>query len=502
MIKKSIKNISKLNNVVVYSLLKKILSLSKDYMISPRHQINNNSYKNFIKFNSEDFFKPGSISSKINRDIFKFDLNLNSVSGYVPFIQGKTKIIIYNFFSTNYGVRKNFAVNIYGISKSETINLGSLTLGSQKTIVIDTNLFFDNHDLNKINLNSIVIEAFSPFIKKNHGGHDGHLRFWGLYSETGSIVHSMPVQKGFITKKKSFSDRRVFPMMKHNSFIDLKSLFSQKSLDMNYDKNTKILDYYGYNIIKNDKNINAVWHDSMLAVKNFISIPQIIPILPIQNLNCHIFLSEYITTNEEEMLFELYNDKEEKIKSASGKFQKNDEIKLLDLFPEIDSSYYYNLIVKKKNLCEKNKPGYLHTFYSIDNKILDCVHSLHLRKSDNKDIEKNNIGKQALKFIYYNVSNKVETYIVIIGTNYPHHIKFRIMNFEGEEIVVNLKIESKFSHFFSVKNILSKITDMSNNFKFEKGIIQLETSEYNLDATGFIFDQEKNNLAIDHLTGG
>ena len=43
---------------------------------------------------------------------------------------------------------------------------------------------------------------------------------------------------------------------------------------------------------------------------------------------------------------------------------------------------------------------------------------------------------------------------------------------------------------------------MSNNFKFEKGIIQLETSEYNLDATGYIFDQEKNNLAIDHLTGG
>ena len=90
MIKKSIKNISKLNNVVVYSLLK-ILSLSKDYMISPRHQINDNSYKNFIKFNSEDFFKPGSISSEINRDIFKFDLNLNSVSGYVPFIQGQTK---------------------------------------------------------------------------------------------------------------------------------------------------------------------------------------------------------------------------------------------------------------------------------------------------------------------------------------------------------------------------------------------------------------------------
>ena len=63
-----------------------------------------------------------------------------------------------------------------------------------------------------------------------------------------------------------------------------------------------------------------------------------------------------------------------------------------------------------------------------------------MRKSDNKDIEKNNLGKQALKFIYYNVSNKVETYIVIIGTNYPHHIKFRIMNFEGEEIVVNLKM--------------------------------------------------------------
>ena len=48
-----------------------------------------------------------------------------------------------------------------------------------------------------------------------------------------------------------------------------------------------------------------------------------------------------------------------------------------------------------------------------------------------------------LKFIYYNVSNKVETYIVIIGTT----IRIMFRNFEGEEIVVNLKIESKFIIF-------------------------------------------------------
>ena len=29
------------------------------------------------------------------------------------------------------------------------------------------------------NCDNIIIELFNPNLKKNHGNHDGHLRFWG-----------------------------------------------------------------------------------------------------------------------------------------------------------------------------------------------------------------------------------------------------------------------------------------------------------------------------------
>lgn len=43
---------------------------------------------------------------------------------------------------------------------------------------------------------SVIIEYFHPSINKGHGGHNGHLRFWGKYFNKNtycSTVHSFPI---------------------------------------------------------------------------------------------------------------------------------------------------------------------------------------------------------------------------------------------------------------------------------------------------------------------
>ena len=52
-------------------------------------------------------------------------------------------------------------------------------------------------DLKKIFKNfdgeSCIFELYHDRIPINHAGHQGHLRFWGIYGNESSTVHSMPL---------------------------------------------------------------------------------------------------------------------------------------------------------------------------------------------------------------------------------------------------------------------------------------------------------------------
>ena len=489
-------------NTFLSNILIKAVVLNKNYKISPRNDfIDDNSKNN--NFNKINFHIPGKEAEIFNKRKFKFNEKYESVSGYVPYVKDQTNLIFYNFFSTNYGIRKNLAANMYALGNNKIFNAASFTLPSNSILKINLEeLDFFKNLSNEIN--SIVIELFSPFLKKGHGGHDGHFRFWGNYSETGAIVHSMPVPKGVISNRKVLSERRIFPKLDKNYTINFKSLFnSKKNIIFNDIKNNNMdKNYYGYNIIRKDHHVRAVWHDSMLVTKKIPNIPQIIPVLPIKNLNCHIFLAEYTANENENINFELFNDEDKLISSNSKNLKKNEEINITELFPELDNKKFYSIIASRDPKFEKNKPGYLHTFYSIDNNIADCVHSLHLRKSNQifKNLEMNNYKKQALKFMYFNLKNDKNSYIAIIGTNYSHNIKLRLILPDGRENIINTKINPKIIHFYSLNELFLK-----NNIELSdcnEGIIQLECLDFNLDAAMFIYDKKMQSIAVDHFTGG
>ena len=68
----------------------------------------NFKYDEFIN-NENSYFKNKKID---NGKKLKIDKKINSILGWVPYIEGKTSIVIYNFFSTNYSLRKNLILKI------------------------------------------------------------------------------------------------------------------------------------------------------------------------------------------------------------------------------------------------------------------------------------------------------------------------------------------------------------------------------------------------------
>ena len=121
--------------------------------------------------------------------------SINSVLGWIPYIKGKTVAIIYNFFSQNYSIRKNFILRASLVKKQEIVEQKNFLIKPNSIIEISEIFFSKNVDAE-----ILIIELFNPQIKKNHGGHNGHLRFWGKYRDNDdnfiSTSHSMPLKFG------------------------------------------------------------------------------------------------------------------------------------------------------------------------------------------------------------------------------------------------------------------------------------------------------------------
>jgi hypothetical protein len=115
----------------------------------------------------------------------------NSIAGWVPYIKDRTKILFWHFYSLNYGLRRKFLVRISLINYNEIIAQKYFTLLPFGIKQVDVTCLFNGADGT-----SVSVEFFHPYIRKDHGGHSGRLRFWGKYF-TGDVyqatVHSSPV---------------------------------------------------------------------------------------------------------------------------------------------------------------------------------------------------------------------------------------------------------------------------------------------------------------------
>lgn len=488
--------------------------------------------RKFIKLSKRNFHKTNQKSQSIKKsdlnisgNEFKFaeylddSINLkemNSVAGYVPFQKNCTKVLLYNFFSKNYSIRKQLLGTIYFLKNSEKVH--------QKWFVfpVDCIKFIDFCDLD-IDADSLIVELFHYKIPKNHGHHYGHLRFHGIYNNS-STAHSSPVENFYFKKNNNTSARRYFPKWlketDRNYFIKVSNIFENPKLfnvkdDNAYGDYSKLTtNPLGYNLIlerqKEDNEetlkVNSIYHDS--EITNLGHNPdfeiQLIYIPPIDNINATLYFTETFLTNETKSKFHFFYKNTNQKKTIEINIKKNDEINLQNL--NNDKLNNIDFIIIELNVEKKSKiHNYINIHYSIGDKLMDNVHSQCLE--DNRCLgykRKINNGTQGLKWMHFPSQEVHNSYLILTNSEIKFDFKLRILFDDYEERII------MYSKKYPLE--INKIGQISINLKElflenyirtnANGIIQLECKNYNASGYLFTYNSLNTSLSVDHLTGG
>ena len=431
--------------------------------------------------------------------------NIPSVAGYIPYLKNQTKIYFYHFFSVNYGIRKTFTGQITLIGKNNNIIKSSvLTFPSRFNGEIDLKKIFKNYEGE-----SCIFELYHIRIPVNHAGHQGHLRFWAIYGEDSSTVHSMPLFPFYIKNDvPKFSDRRFYPKISKNKnsngtyFINcnLKNKSFHYDLEGDLSNSLKLLS--GFTIQMGEKlpgkksdEPSGVWHHSQYRrIKTSYSlnkeISQIASIPSLDKIDLIIFLGEYIASNQE-IIFSLHSPKERKVVvSKKIVVDTNKQVKASDLFG-VDILKGKSLIIEpsKKSRNSLFKNGYANIQYIIDQNLCDGVHA-HRYTS--------NLSSQGLKFMHYKISRNRNSIVSIWGAK-NEEVFFRLRVFDSKS-----SFEKCF--FLSVEHnqIVKEINLSELSIPQGSGIVQIESDKFNPGVTSYVITKSRNKtfLSTCHMTGG
>ncbi len=491
----NIKNIAK-NNI------KNIKILEKFYLKIFKKTKNFNREKlfEFSKSKNKIDEKNPNFTNKLNNFInevenCKIDKNLNSVLGWVPFSKNLSSAIIYNFFSQNYSLRGNFILR------------GSLLLNGniieQKLFWIKPNAIFElrsENFKNRDNCDTIIIEMFNPRLKKNHGSHDGHLRFWGQYFDQNnkifSTTHSMPLSYGDRYISKQNFSRSYFKIDKNYNFKN----YFLKSKIVSYEDR---LNFYGYAAITNNSNnLLSTWHLAPVNKrdKEKREINQIAWCPHNENLDPYILIDNYETgVNNQKLLIALIvNNEVVYRKEFEHQGVYFDKIK--NIFPKINSDYLIYISFLSYG------HSYFNILYNNAKNYGDSVHSheTNWTLSDSKLIprEVKSLGNTR-KFFYLNKYNQDCTHYLSLNIDRIKNKKFLNLNIRllidnGVEQIFQRKV--KFDKPHIILNLEEEFGILKNlNYKY--AVVQIESFDHNVNGSLLYYNKD-GTIAVDHLTGG
>lgn len=464
-------------------------------------------------FKSEDLQKPGEkflIGEGLDKSINL--KKMNSVAGYIPYINKKTEVVINNFFSRNYSIRKNLLGCLYFVNNSKMVK--------QSWFLLPVDCV-RNIDLSSFNLEAdfLVIELFHEKIPFNHGGHDGHLRFHGKYSNNASTVHSMPILNFYLRKKKIRSTRRYFPKFNNlkntNYYINLFSNLDTKSSlqvvknDLFQDYSKKTFNYFGYSLIEkqdklNESKIISAFHDANISEKvhhpkyNY----QLIEIPDIKNIDATLYFTEAILEKKEKIKIHFFSNNLTK-KEIDLEISKKDEVNLKSLYcSNLDDIDY--VIVEFLNSSEDKIIKYINIFYYIDGQLCDNAHAHELLDTRCLNNELSNIkeGFSGLKWMHF--PNQLDFVSILTLYNFSKGLNFKLRinleNFE-EHVIMYTKLYGA-SNLGKISINLRELFKKHNISLEQIGIVQLECKNYNPPGYLFTHSNKNKTLSVDHLTGG
>jgi len=448
-------------------------------------------------------------------------LKENCVCGWVPYIKGKTKLVIYNFFGINYSIRRNVLVRISICNRVGVISARIISLPPGQTHVED---FSANFNLDKLeDAHLAVVEIYHPRISTNHGGHNGNLRFWGAYTDNqgqySATIHSAPLAFNAGIHKKfilfmSFSTSEKVQNSHHFSLVKKTELLGEKigSPPGLVIKQKKWFD--GFNAITDDEGgITGVWHNARHEHRQSYPLQQVASKLvklteqafwipPIKNILIIIFIDPYETQIlHQEIQIDFFRNSEH----------------LLTLNKSLNNSNCFNVdphefggLKEEGVICvvkfteeDASLFAYAHIGFKVGESQSDVVH-MHISPVTN--ILNNKIqtvanGKSCLKFMHFPILKDESccSWIMVWNKDIHHgdnQFSLRIINSKGRENIFYLQFSKK--EIIKVVN-LNELVDKDSDNHY---IAQIESVCANYDATLLTHNKNTDHIAVDHLTGG
>lgn len=424
----------------------------------------------------------------------------SSLAGYVPYVKGHTKVGVHHFWSVNYGLRKQLLGHVVLIKGGAFVSSFRFILPAYHFAVIDlADLFGDQEG------DGVYVEVYHPKIPKGHGGHNGQLRYWGMYGAHLSTVHSLPVQKSTFRRAVVRSSRGSFPGI--GLAPELEKSFSswgeQKRLLPLSLKHLLEATPFGYYLIDRGCEMPAtIWHSS--AYTAVAAQPgakfQAIAFPPISAIDVVISFIEAIGSGGT-VNFLLYKESL-LVARVSRSVDVEDQFLASELFPETNLSGGF-LVVDFSEHSECIHGGYLHLIYRLENRICDSVHSHWLQASQFKYVEQGAVSTkiasgQSLKFMHFPATDSYEAWLAIWTLDKPVPIKLRFLAANGKEYVLNMDIPPVGVSYLNVSDLFRLLASEPS----ENVVVQIESGFSNLDANLYTYSSGAKSLSVDHFTGG
>ena len=495
-------------NILKKSLIKKVTKISRPLTTEI-------VLKNILKLSSNNV---ANLSDLINKG--------HCISGFVPYFKNKTSIILGNFLSINYGIRKEINVIVGLLDRNFNVKAAKLYKQNMREVLVLKDTDFSNFKGNQEDAEYCIVAAISPRININHGGDGGNLRFWGVWSEFSSYVHSFPLpspicflRKNIKQLKGCFFDRMTYPSMAKR-VLHFGPLEKTKEIEERGNLSGKILAQYGYTILQDENsNITSCFHnspftrESLKIEKEKKKALHVLPIPPVKGVDIDLFFGEACSSGSS-FLASLWQRERS---SYTAKCIEKKEFTLKNDDSLLASSLFDTSISSEKEKWITLKPlsgTHLKGFISLvfrnktKNKCLDGIHSQSFYSSSQYSRNKFGGKPRSLKFCPFPFSSSSNQYsfLTICGA-WDKDVKVRVRIFSAEdpsfELLFIEKIRAKEVKYI---DLIKKLPSYSNNIKSSLTFIsQLESEDSNLD--GYLINISKNKesidkLSIDHLTGG
>ena len=463
-------------------------------------------YRSMLGYQDNDSEIARKVTDDIANEIHEIECfrlkKKNCVCGWVPYLRGG-KIVVYNFFGNNYAIRRNVLLRISICSKDKVISQKMFALPPSQIYIDD----LEDCDSGYI----LVAEIYHPRINTNHGGHNGHLRFWGMYSdETGgysATTHSLPLPFDSGISRKQVLSRCISTSEEinnsHQYSLVGKSQLLPTCIGASPTNITHRVKWHpGFVVTTNSSGgVEGVWHASVqdsrqLHPSNKLKNADIrineqsFYVPPIDNISVSIFIDPYETqVVNQELSVSLFKNG-----ICVHEFNKSLENTNHLVLP---SKFFHDndngtiCVIKYKE--DKTISAYAHISFNINGIQGDLVHTeSHLTKKT---------GKSALKFMHFPCvkDSSLQSWIVVykVGDRdtYKNEFNLRILNQEGKESIFYFN----FSKQDSIKaiNLNELVVNGDDHY-----IVQLQSYFANYSASVFTYNNKTHQTAIDHATGG